>query len=582
MPALLNIFLNIFSPQVTFHPIQCQYCEYKAPWPNYMKKHILRCHKAVRDNLCHLCDFKAFIYEDLSHHLRQKHQLLTNPHPNRDQIEDIEIVKDNRELTSFTLPTLKASETSPGAVEQSVDPKTRADILERILSLDTELSKLKQEKIEKKVIEKDHDEGEDDLNIEDQETSPEEDQDLSTGENDPAEVESERDGDELNDPFEEEDENDPGVSAKEEKYEGLTAYEDDDLVIRTKAEVKFEEEDQQIDIKLEDPGFDSEAEMEEWTPEESKVEADSTKLKSDPPAEISPRKAEDLENLSHESESEDLSSEEKNYSPEEVIPRKKRNRKADYLQNWRNAGEKPVCPICQKVLGRGRLNSHLQIHNTERNFICEFCRADFNSAHYLQKHVKRVHQSQEEELPCSYCGEMFSRRSALQKHVMMLHTPAECKLCDRILESQLELKSHMKQDHHTNWTRPGADWFCELCGKVFNSKDGLKLHQAAVHYKEKKSQCPKCGYGFPYVSENHQTFKKHLANCRGVREKRVLACEVCGKIFKKLYNLKVHMTKHTGAKPFSCDLCQKSFVAKRTLIQHREKNHLEHPLLAGS
>ena len=79
--------------------------------------------------------------------------------------------------------------------------------------------------------------------------------------------------------------------------------------------------------------------------------------------------------------------------------------------------------------------------------------------------------------------------------------------------------------------------FSNIFVQVLGSKDGLKTHQAGFHFKQKKSRCPKCGYGFPYISENHHNFKKHLANCTGVRERRALDCEVCGKVFKKSYNL---------------------------------------------
>ena len=35
------------------------------------------------------------------------------------------------------------------------------------------------------------------------------------------------------------------------------------------------------------------------------------------------------------------------------------------------------------------------------------------------------------------------------------------------------------------------------------------------------------------------------------------------------------MSQHTGVKEFACTHCGKCFIAKRTLIQHTEKNHPE-------
>ena len=106
----------------------------------------------------------------------------------------------------------------------------------------------------------------------------------------------------------------------------------------------------------------------------------------------------------------------------------------------------------------------------------------------------------------------------------------------------------------------------------------LKGHIAAVHNKESKSFCPTCGNGFSF-SPNNKRFLKHVQTCgdkmEANRRKKILSCEVCGKVFKKSYNLKVHMQKHTGSRNFACALCGKDFVAKRTLVQHTERNHPE-------
>ena len=115
---------------------------------------------------------------------------------------------------------------------------------------------------------------------------------------------------------------------------------------------------------------------------------------------------------------------------------------------------------------------------------------------------------------------------------------------------------------------------------LFNNQgsSSLKGHIAAVHNKESKSFCPTCGNGFSF-SPNNKRFQKHVQMCgdkiEAVGRKKILSCEVCEKVFKKSYNLKVHMQKHTGKRNFACALCGKDFVAKRTLIQHTERNHPE-------
>ncbi|KAI8826943.1 uncharacterized protein EV422DRAFT_490651 [Fimicolochytrium jonesii] len=51
----------------------------------------------------------------------------------------------------------------------------------------------------------------------------------------------------------------------------------------------------------------------------------------------------------------------------------------------------------------------------------------------------------------------------------------------------------------------------------------------------------------------------------------------CGKLFKKLYNLKNHYQSHfnpTPEKPFVCEVCQRGFMRKHDLKRHAT-THME-------
>ena len=59
-------------------------------------------------------------------------------------------------------------------------------------------------------------------------------------------------------------------------------------------------------------------------------------------------------------------------------------------------------------------------------------------------------------------------------------------------------------------------------------------------------------------------------------KKKMYKCPyLCGKIFKERGNLRVHIRRHTGVKPYNCNYpnCNKSFISKSKLNLHIETNH---------
>lgn len=54
-------------------------------------------------------------------------------------------------------------------------------------------------------------------------------------------------------------------------------------------------------------------------------------------------------------------------------------------------------------------------------------------------------------------------------------------------------------------------------------------------------------------------------------------CEICGAGYTAKKYLKRHLFMHTGLKPFTCDVCEKSFARLENMRAHRKTHNKEKP-----
>lgn len=212
-----------------------------------------------------------------------------------------------------------------------------------------------------------------------------------------------------------------------------------------------------------------------------------------------------------------------------------------------------VCQYCGKAFSYSYgLRIHLKVHDTNKNLtelkpekkkdkvFCWLCKDDFSCTETLNKHLKEYHHAdgvgQDSRFPCSLCEKKFADMFSLKAHLKLIHEMKdeeiarlkslpvyryiECNVCNKVFNSENKIRIHMKQDHGLKpFEMEILKKECEKCGKKFASKQNLIHHINGAHL--------------------------HI---------KPMTCDICQEKFAKHSSLIYHKLRHSGEKPFQCEV----------------------------
>lgn len=183
----------------------------------------------------------------------------------------------------------------------------------------------------------------------------------------------------------------------------------------------------------------------------------------------------------------------------------------------------------------------------------------------LDKHVTSTIKSENQSnlYKCSLCQKEVKTWPSLILHEQTHRKSFKCQICQYDCLSTPNLIKHIKTNPKCS-RRNDTNLMCSLCDNGVRYKT-----QAAFNYHLTKHSglrpfiCDICKKSF----RSKETLRQHM-ECHKLHKN--YNCEVCGRGFPNKNHLKQHQLSHTDLKPFRCDVCNNFFKSQGRLYNHKK------------
>lgn len=251
------------------------------------------------------------------------------------------------------------------------------------------------------------------------------------------------------------------------------------------------------------------------------------------------------------------------------------------------------CPKCPYSCGKFyEMRRHIFTHLKEKIFTCMFCKRKSNRLLRMEWHVsdhvknnsKKLFEqlAEMDELPKVKLNKRLAIvRKKLNPHCIQLENSPdgikyanyyllhdikrtdgyfECSECHALILSRNSIRKHLFRHIKTEI------FSCMICHNKFSSYEIVRRHMKQKHSKHINKMDVDAGSSEPIKDE---TIEEDLnTEVAALKDKARVLCTICGTSVKAS-GLKKHVNIHERNADFKCDLCDKSFLRKCKLLDHR-------------
>lgn len=182
-----------------------------------------------------------------------------------------------------------------------------------------------------------------------------------------------------------------------------------------------------------------------------------------------------------------------------------------------------------------------------------------------KKHVKSLSNDEKQNrmYKCSHCSKEVKTWPNLIVHEQTHQKSFECPTCKMDCISISNLIKHTKENVKCS-RRNESNYMCSMCdnGIRYRNQAALNYH-VTKHTGLRPFVCDVCNKTF----RSKETLRQHMDRHNSVSNYN---CEVCGRGFPNKNHLNQHQLSHTDLKPFRCDICNNFFKSQGRLYNHKK------------